>query len=153
MLADRDAKLAQATKDEATEQGRLRKLREEVDRAQASSTQLVSEATARLEAREKTLAVDGSVKTSRSRRRVRGKPLATPEDGLAGLLPKLAEALEGIATGVDSMVEGECRARFTAAATRVFNHLHLREPSLDLSTLIEQVAPESRNTIVEAVKK
>ena len=50
------------------------------------------------------------------------------------------------------MVEGECPALFTAAARRVYNHLHLMYPSLDFGALLEPVGPESRVAAAEAVK-
>ena len=51
------------------------------------------------------------------------EPLATPEDGLAGLLPELAEALEGAIVVVDSFLEVECHTLFTAVVTHVFSRL------------------------------
>ena len=110
--------------------------------ARASHAKLVSEEKARLEAREKLLAAaekeaatgrDAFIPLElRSRRALQDlcregykKPLATLEEGPAGLLPKLATMVEGIIVGVGPMVEGEARALFTSAATRVFSHLHL----------------------------
>lgn len=60
------------------------------------------------------------------------EPLATCEDELTGLLPKLAKALKGAAPVVDSFLEVECRSLFTAASTRFFSHLYLQDPSFDL---------------------
>ena len=77
------------------------------------------------------------------------KPLATPEEGPAGLLPKLATMVEGIIVGVGPMVEGEARALFTSAATRIFSHLHLRDPSFDLGVLLEPVDPELHDAAAE----
>ena len=79
--------------------------------------------------------------------------MATPEEGPAGLLPKLAAVLEGIVVGVGPMVEGEAHALFTSAATHIFNHLHLRDPSFDLGALIEPMDPELHDVAAEAVKK
>ena len=81
------------------------------------------------------------------------KPLATPDDGLPGLLTKLVRELGNISAVLGSMVEGECHALFTAVATRVYSHLHLLYPSLDLGTLLEPVAPESRVAAAEAEKE
>lgn len=170
VLADHDAKLAQATKDQATEGDHLGKLKEEADRAQASHAQLISKKTTWLEARKKTFAIAKKAVDTGHEAFVAleprsctvlhslygegyEKPLVTLEDGLAGLLPKLAEALEGVDARVDSMVERECRTLFTTTAMLVFSHLHLRETSFDLSALIESVAPESRDATAEAVKK
>ena len=55
-LADRDLALSKVTVDQAGESGRLAKLKEEVAQAQEFHAMHVSEATARLDAREKILA-------------------------------------------------------------------------------------------------
>ena len=80
------------------------------------------------------------------------KPMATPEQGPAGLLPKLATTLEGIIVGVGPMEEGEAHALFTSVATRVFSQLHLRDPSLDLGALLEPMDPELHDAAAKAVK-
>ena len=79
--------------------------------------------------------------------------MVTPEEGPAGLLPKLATSLEGIVAGVGPMVEGEARALFTSTVTRIFSHLHLRDPSFDLGVLLEPVAPEFHDAAAKAVGK
>ena len=76
----------------------------------------------------------------------------TPEDGFAGLSSKLAVALEGAATEVDSILEEECRSLFSAAVTRVFGHLYLQDPGFDFITVIRSIAPESRVAAEGAMK-
>jgi hypothetical protein len=76
----------------------------------------------------------------------------TPEEGPAGLLPKLVATLKGIIVGVGPMVEGEARALSASPATRVFSHLHLRDSSFDFGALLEPVDPELQDAAVEAVK-
>ena len=79
--------------------------------------------------------------------------MATPEEGPVGLLLKLVAALEGIIVGVGPMVEGEAHMLFTLAATLIFSHLHLRDPSFDLGVLLEPVAPELHDDAAKAVRK
>ena len=43
-------------------------------------------------------------------------------------------------------------ARSASAMTRVFSHLHLRDPSIDLGALLEPMDEERRTTAAEAVK-
>ncbi|XP_020180527.1 uncharacterized protein [Aegilops tauschii subsp. strangulata] len=146
--------MEQAAQEQAAERSRLGKLKEEVDRAQASHTKLVSEETARLEAREKTLAVaEKAAATGRDAFVSLELRSRTALQSLYGEGYKKPLELEGIVAGVGTMVEGECDALFTSAATRVFNHLHLRNPSFDLGALIELVAPESHDAAAEAVEK
>ena len=54
-LTDRGAELEKAGQEQATERGRLEKLKEVVEAAQAAHTKLVCEEKARMEAREKLL--------------------------------------------------------------------------------------------------
>ena len=137
-----------------------------MEAARAYHTKHVSKEMAQLEAREKTLAAAekaGSDALASFEWKSRGvlrslygegydEPLVTPDGGLLGLLTKLVEELENIAAAVGSLVEVECRTLFTAAATRVFSHLHLQDPSFDLGALIEPVAPKARDAAAEAVK-
>ena len=130
-----------------------------MEAAQASHAKLVSDHEARLEAREKLLAAaekaaamgrDAFVSLDLTSRKALQdlygsgyeKLPATPEEGRAELHPKLAAALEGIIIGVGPMVEGEARALFTSAATRIFSHLYLWDPTFDLGALLEPVDPE-----------
>ena len=50
------------------------------------------------------------------------------------------------------MVEGEARALSSSALTRVFGHLHLRDPDVDLSALLEPMDEKHCTAAAEAVK-
>ena len=80
------------------------------------------------------------------------KPLATDDEGPAQLLPYLVVALEGVADGIGPLVEGEARALCSSALTRVFSHLHLRDPDADLGELLEPVEEGRCTAAAEAVK-
>ena len=67
------------------------------------------------------------------------KPLTTDEDGPAQLLPYLVEALEEVMSGLGPRAEEEARVISSAALTRVFSHLHLRDPAAHLDELLEPV--------------
>ena len=70
------------------------------------------------------------------------RPLTTDEDGPALLLPLLVKALEEVVDGIGPMAEAEARVLSSAALTRVFSHLHLRDPSACLDELLEPVADD-----------
>ena len=70
------------------------------------------------------------------------RPLSTDEDGHALLLPPLVKALEEVVDGIGPMAEEEARVLSSAALTRVFSHLHLRDPSACLDELLEHVADD-----------
>ena len=76
----------------------------------------------------------------------------TAEEGPAELLPQQVTALEGVVLGVGPMVEGEARTLSASAMTRVFSHLHLRDPSTDFGALLEPVDEEHCTAAAEAVK-
>ena len=80
------------------------------------------------------------------------KPLTTDEDGPAQLLPYLVEALEEVVSGIGPMAEEEARVLSSAALTRVFSHLHLRDPAARLDELLEPVDKERGAATVAAVK-
>ena len=80
------------------------------------------------------------------------KPLTTDEDGPAQLLPHLVKALEEVVEGIGPMAEAEARVLSSAALTRVFSHLHLRDPSARLDELLEPVAEERCAAAAAAVK-
>ena len=80
------------------------------------------------------------------------KPLTTDEDGPAQLLPYLVAALEEVVSGIDPMAEQEARVLSSAALTRVFSHLHLRDPTTCLDELLEPVADEHYTAAAAAVK-
>ena len=62
------------------------------------------------------------------------KPLTTDEDGPAQLLPFLVKALEEVVEGIGPMAEAEARILSSSTQTRVFSHLHLRDPVLVLTS-------------------
>ncbi|KAE8778389.1 hypothetical protein D1007_48734 [Hordeum vulgare] len=80
------------------------------------------------------------------------EPLATVEDGFAVLAAELAEALEDTVIQVDKVLDSECRGLFSEAATRLFGHIHLREPGFDFVSVILPVPGEARDSAAEAVK-
>ena len=54
--------------------------------------------------------------------------------------------------GIGPLVEGEARTLSSAALTRVFSHLHLRDPDTNLDELLEPVDDERCAAAAEAVK-
>ena len=80
------------------------------------------------------------------------KSLATDEDGPARLLPLLVKALEEVVDGVGPMAEAEARLLSSAALTRVFSHLHLRDPNACLDELLEPVAEDQYEAAAAAVQ-
>nr|XP_020151005.1 uncharacterized protein LOC109736203 [Aegilops tauschii subsp. strangulata] len=80
------------------------------------------------------------------------KPLTTDEDGPAQLLPYLVVALEEVVSGIGPMAEAEARVLSSAALTRVFTHLHLRDPTAHLDELLEPIDEEHCAAAAAAVK-
>ena len=64
----------------------------------------------------------------------------------------LVEALEEVVEGVGPMAEAEARVLSSVALTRVFSHLHLRDPSAHLDELLEPVADEHCTAAAAAVQ-
>ena len=62
------------------------------------------------------------------------KPLDTDEDGPTQLLPLVVKALEEVVDGLSPMAEAEARVLSSAPLTRVFSHLHLRDPNACLTS-------------------
>ena len=79
-------------------------------------------------------------------------PLAGEEDGPAKLLPFLVRALEDVALGLGPTTEAEARVLSSAAQTRVFTHIYLRDPSADLDSLLEPASGEHAAAAAEVVK-
>lgn len=79
-------------------------------------------------------------------------PLAGAEDGPAKLLPFLVCVLEDVALGLGPTAEAEARVLSSAALTRVFTHIYLRDPDVDLDSLLEPVSGELAAVTAEAVK-
>ena len=80
------------------------------------------------------------------------KPLDTDEDGPAKLLPFLVRALQDVTLGLGPTAEAEARVLSSAALTRVFTHIYLRDPNVDLDSLLEPVSGERAAAAAEAVK-
>ena len=80
------------------------------------------------------------------------KSLATDEDGPARLLPLLVKALEEVVDDVGPMAEAEARVLSSAALTRVFSHLHLRDPDACLDELLEPVAEDQYEAAATAMQ-
>ena len=55
-------------------------------------------------------------------------------------------------SGIGPIVEEEARILSSAALTRVFSHLHLRDPDANLDELLEPMDGECYATVAEAVK-
>ncbi len=79
-------------------------------------------------------------------------PLAGEEDGPAKLLPFLVRALDDVALGLGPTAEAEARVLSSAALTRVFTHIYLRDPNVDLDSLLDPVSGEHAAAAAEAMK-
>nr|XP_020180619.1 uncharacterized protein LOC109766261 [Aegilops tauschii subsp. strangulata] len=150
-IRGRDAELEQLAKAQALERSRLEKLEQKMEAEKAE-----------LEAKAKILAEDHVAFKSleeRSRAALQSlyekgleEPLATDDEGPTQLLPYLVEALEEVMSGIGPLAEVEARILSSAALTRVFSHLHLRDPAADLDELLEPVDAEHCAAAAEAVK-
>ena len=69
-------------------------------------------------------------------------PLAIDDVGPTQLLPHLVAALEDVVDGIGPLGEGEARTLSSAALTRLFSYLHLRDPDANLDELLEPVDDE-----------
>ena len=81
------------------------------------------------------------------------EPLATANEGPTQLLPHLVAALEGVVDGISPLVEGEAHALSSAALTRVFSHLHLRDPDTDLDEHCAAAAKAVKSQVGALLKK
>ncbi|KAE8787670.1 hypothetical protein D1007_38373 [Hordeum vulgare] len=78
--------------------------------------------------------------------------MSTLKGGFTSHVAGLSVALENTIFQVDKILGSECRDLFFAAATRVFSHLHLREPRFNLSSVILPVPTKARHNAAEAMK-
>nr|XP_020197002.1 actin cytoskeleton-regulatory complex protein PAN1-like [Aegilops tauschii subsp. strangulata] len=150
-IKNRDAELGELAKAQATERSRLEELERKVEAKGVD-----------LDAKAKVLAEDRTafaLLEKRSRVALKAlyekgleKPLTTNEDGPAQLLPCLVAALEEVVSGIGPMAEAEARVLSIAALTRVFSHLHLRDPTARLDELLEPVDEERCAAAAAAVK-
>ena len=79
-------------------------------------------------------------------------PLASEEDGTAELLPFPVHALEDATDGLGPTAKAEARALSSAALMRVFSHVHLRYPNVDLDSLMEPMIGDLAVAAAKAVK-
>ena len=79
-------------------------------------------------------------------------PLAGKEDGPAKLLPFLVRALQDVTLGLGPTAGAEAHVLSSAALMRVFTHIYLRDPNIDLDSLQEPVSGERAAATAEAVK-
>ncbi|KAM3385786.1 hypothetical protein ACQJBY_009487 [Aegilops geniculata] len=146
-----DAELEQLAKAQALEHSQLEKLEQKGEAEKAE-----------LEAKAKILAEDRvAFKSLEERSRAalwslyeKGleEPLATNDEGPTQLLPYLVEVLEEVMSGIGPLAEVEARILSSAALTRVFSYLHLRDPAAHLNELLEPVDAEHCAAAAEAVK-
>ena len=61
-------------------------------------------------------------------------------------------ALGEVVSGIDPLAEAEARVLSSAALTRVFSHLHLRDPAARLDELLEPVAEDQCEAATAAVQ-
>ena len=80
------------------------------------------------------------------------RPLAGTEDCPAKLLPFMVRALEEVTLGLGPTAEAEARILSSAAQTRVLIHVYLRDPNVDLDSLLEPVSGDLATAAAEAVK-
>ena len=150
-IKNRDAELAELGRTQATERNQLEELKRE---AKAREADL--DAKARVLAEDRVAFADLE---KRSRKALKTlyehgleKPLDTDEDGPAQLLPLVVKALEEVVDGLGPMAEAEARVLSSAALTRVFSHLHLRDPNACLDELLELVAEDQCEAAAAAVQ-
>ena len=91
--------------------------------------------------------------TRSAHRLARGCPARSPHaSSLSPLLPFLIRALEYVTLGLGPTAEAEARVLSSAALTRVLTHVYLRDPNVDLDSLLEPASGELAATAAEAVK-
>jgi chromosome segregation ATPase len=149
-LNDRDAELKHGAQEQATEGTRLEKLKEEAEAAQRSLT--VAKEAASME-RDAFVSLEERLRAPLRSLYGTGyeEPLATPEEGPAGLLRKLVAPLEGVAIGLDPLLDNELHDFGTLIAMRVYRHLYLRYPDFDFGTLLASAAPELPSAAAETM--
>ena len=68
------------------------------------------------------------------------------------LLPFLVRALEDVTLGLGPTAEAEARVLSSAALTWILTHIYLRDPGVDLDSLLEPVSGEHAAATGEAMK-
>ena len=149
-VKNRDAEVAELGKKQAAKRNRLEELEQKMGTREADL-----DAKARVLAEDRVAFADLE---KRSRKALKTlyehgleKPLDTDEDGPAQLLPLVVKALEEVVDGLGPMAEAEARVLSSAALTRVFSHLHLRDPNACLDELLEPVAEDQYEAAAAAV--
>ena len=150
-IKGRDAELGESSKEQAAERSRLEEMEQ---KAKAREAELDTKAKVMAEDCMAFLLLEkrSSVALKSLYEKVMEKPLTTDKDGLAQLLPFLVKALEEVVEGIGPMAEAEARVLSSATLTRVFSHLHLRDPSACLDKLLEHVADDHRAAAAAAVQ-
>ena len=150
-VKNRDAELAELGKKQAAECNRLEELERKMGTREADL-----DAKARVRAEDHAAFADLE---KRSRKALKTlyehgleKPLDTDEDGPAQLLPLVVKALKEVVDGLGPMAEAEARVMSSAALTRVFSHLHLRDPNACLDELLEPVAEDQCEAAAAAMQ-
>ena len=150
-VKNRDAELAELGKTQATECNRLEELERKVKAREADL-----DAKARVLAEDRVAFADLEERSRKALKTLYDhgleKTLATDEDGPAQLLPLLVKALEEVVDGVGPMAEAEARVLSSATLTRVFSHLHLRDPNACLEELLEPMAEDDCEAAAAAVQ-
>ena len=150
-VRDRDAELEQLVKAQAMERGRLEELEQKL---KAEKAELEAKAKVLAEDREAFKLLEERSQTALQSLYEKGleEPLAASNEAPAQLLPYLVDALEDVVSGIGPMAEEEARVLSSAAVTRVFSHLHLRDPATRLDELLEPVDDEHCAAAAAAVK-
>ena len=80
------------------------------------------------------------------------EPLVVDNEGPNQLVPYLVGVLEDVVSGIGPMAEEEACVLSLAALTRIFSHLHLRNPTAHLDKLLEPVKDEHYEAAAAAMK-
>jgi hypothetical protein len=138
--------------EQATERSRLEKLKKEMEAARESLDK--AKEAAAME-RNAFASLEGRLRASLRSLYGSGheEPLAIPEEGPAGLLPRLATVLEEVATELPVLVDAEARAFAASVVTYIYHHLLLRDPNFDLSALLKPAASKLQDADAKAVKE
>ncbi|KAE8815475.1 hypothetical protein D1007_06935 [Hordeum vulgare] len=169
-LAGRDSELAKVAAEQAIEHMRLEVHQCRVTRAEEAYAKHVSEANAKLDARENDIQADNDAKSVDNRitfssleltthkalnslcRERFEAPLASHDTGYAELSSKIMEELEDTTQKVGDILEEECRDLFSLAATCVFSHLLLYDSGFNFGEAICPIPKESHGDLAEAIE-
>ena len=132
-IKNRDTELGELAKARAIERSRLEELERKVE---AKGVDLDAKAKVLAEDREAFALLEERSCEALKTLYKKGleKPVATDEDGPTQLLPCLVEVPEEVVSGIGPMAEEEARVLSSVVLTRVFSHLHLRDPAARLTS-------------------